>query len=243
MPDKKEQSLFPTVYKPKTKLEDSSNQKTFHQNYLHDYMQSQHDTMDKLTHLILDLQQFVKDNQHVQQGKFDGMNQKLLAQESLSSNLLTSFANHQLMSKSFQEKLLAIECLIKENANVLANETIMNQAILDQVSYQEQAVISLGEQFQNYTFIANQMQKNMEKVDKNYETVTEKLEVQEIFHQTLIEKMDATEANMSKITRQIDVLKHLLFERISYLSDKLEANFKSISKPVQRFLLQKEKQD
>ncbi|MFT8322172.1 MAG: hypothetical protein ABF649_14835 [Bacillus sp. (in: firmicutes)] len=242
MSDKKKSPLASPVYTPETSKTDFPNQKMYHQNFLQDHLQNQQIAYDKLTELILAMQQTINKNQHVQQGKFEKMNHKLLTQESISNELLTSIADQQSTSKSYENKLEALEVLAAENTKVLAKEATINQAILDQVSYQEQTVRSLTSQIQDFSNLSNQMNDKLDKADKNYQHVAETLELQEIFHQTLVEKMDANEANMNKITRELDMLKSIIFERFHSLTDKLETNFKSISKPVQRFFLQKEKE-
>jgi hypothetical protein len=51
--------------------------------------------------------------------------------------------------------------------------------------------------------------------------------------------MDSNEASMSKIARELDTLKSIIYERFTFLLKKWETNFKSLSKPVQRIFIQK----
>ncbi|WP_445487086.1 hypothetical protein [Niallia sp. 03133] len=239
MPSKYVQTHASIIYKPEQRVEDFPNQKTFHHNFSQDYMHKQQIGQEKLTELILQLQQTSNKNEDTQNKRLDTMNHKLLKQENLSTDLLNSISDQRASSLSFHEKLEALEVLLKQNTQAVANEAIINQAILDQVSYQELTVATATNKLDDFVQIANQMQKQLEKAEDNYHEVSEKLELQEIFHQIILEKMDENEANINKISRQLDTLKSILFERFNFLVEKWETNFKSLSEPVQRFFLQK----
>ncbi len=62
--------------------------------------------------------------------------------------------------------------------------------------------------------------------------MTSKIEMQDVYHQTVMERLEQQEANTYKISRQLENLRAVIFERINYLAEKIEIQTKHTIKSL-----------
>jgi len=70
------------------------------------------------------------------------------------------------------------------------------------------------------------MSLQLEKQEERYDEIAKQLEVQEVFHSTVMERLDVQEALTQKLIRQLENLRTVVYERASFISQRVEENFK-----------------
>jgi len=236
MPYSKEDNETPKVFHGNMNEAAVTNQKSYHQNYLQSHLEKQKEAAANLSLLLAQLEQKMEIAAKETNLKID--HQKTAALE-----LLSDVQEHRFATESVQNELQSIKTAIQQNNETLDKEEMMNHAILEQLSFQEQAITSLSSQIQEYSQVNMDVKEKADKTEEMYQEITEKLDIQEVFHQTIIEKMEKHDAYFSKIIRQLDMLKAMIFERVHFITEKIESNIEAFAKPVQHFFLQKEKKD
>ncbi|PKG21650.1 hypothetical protein [Niallia nealsonii] len=226
----------PKIFQGKNSELATTNQKLYHQNYLQVHLEKQMKAAKNIAFLLEQLEQKT-DNATKE------TNRRINHQEMTALELLSGAKEHRLATEAIHSELLSVQTSVQKNSDTLDKEELMNNAILEQITFQEQAIISLSSQIKEYSEVNMEVKEKVDKTEELYSQVAEKLDLQEVFHQTIIEKMDKQEAYFSKITHQLDMLKSIIFERAHVITEHIETNINKLAKPVQHFFLQKEKKD
>lgn len=104
-------------------------------------------------------------------------------------------------------------------------------------SYFRITISNLTETLEDFKQSTAALQEKINQTEETQQHIEEKLELQEIFQKTVLEKVEDTDGKISKLSRQMDYLKEVIFERIEFLAAKFEDNLKSIVIPVQKFFI------
>ncbi|PAD27702.1 hypothetical protein CHH62_01175 [Niallia circulans] len=216
MPTKEHHSNSSKVYLPKLSAESLNNQSHFQHNYLQEYLFKQHKQNEQLMTLWYKFQEDLIEKQKKHLQHFNEIDSKLELNDSATKELLTKITD-------------------------LDNETSTIEAQLDTLILlaEEQKELTREE----FNQLAADVKTKITETETNYQHIAEKLDLHEIFQQTLLESMKETTGSVNKISRQLDHLKEVIFERVHYLAEKIENNIKSISQPIQRFFVSSEKDE
>ncbi|GKU82862.1 hypothetical protein [Niallia sp. NCCP-28] len=226
----------PKIFQGKNSKLAATNQKLYHQNYWQSHLEKQMETANNIALLLEQLE-------HKMDSATKETNLRINHQETAALELLSSAKEHRLATEAIHSELLSVQTLIQKNSDTLDKEELINNTILEQIAFQEQAITSLSSQIKDYSEVNMEVKEKVDKTEELYSQVAEKLDLQEVFHQTLIEKMEKQEAYFSKITHQLDMLKSIIFERVHVITEHIETNMNKLTKPIQHFFLQKEKKD
>ncbi|MHC0035613.1 hypothetical protein [Pseudoneobacillus sp. C159] len=220
------------VFTPK-KRDNLSNQQSYRLNYLSEYLseqmkqnQSITENLNKITSSMNETQkdQVIKMNEIIsgQQQQTLQSNQfinKILSQEKINEEIITSLnqlkGNHIEMGKSLQ------------------TEQQINQAILDQLNFQDQQFRETNKRLENYVTLATKLSEQLLIQEQILKGMGQKLDVQDVYHTTVMNKLEKQEALNEKIIRQIDHLKSIVYERATLILEKVEQSFQSTSEYFQ----------
>ncbi|HEO8418277.1 hypothetical protein [Niallia sp. FSL W8-0635] len=231
------------VYLPKLPAESLNNQSRFQHNYLQDYLLNQQRQSENLSTLVTKFQEdsFEKQEEHFRQ--INAISSKMELNDSVTKELLTRLAALDQETSKIEEQLNSLFLLSKEQKEIMKEESLRHTALFDQLSFQEQDISLISQKMDEFNHLAAEMKTKFDTTETSYHNISEKLDLQEVFHQTILESMEETNGNVNKLSRQIEHMKEILFERVHYLAEKIENNVKSIAQPIHRFFLQSEKDE
>lgn len=212
------------VFTPKKPL-NLSNQDSFRLNYLSNFIANQAEQNQMLNNSIDQVIQTVNTNHQVQDNKMDQIIKENHIQKEKSEVFLEKVENHE---KTAEDILLSIERISTHHDQLnesIKNEQLLNQAILDQLSFQDTQLRHTNSQLENYVTLANQLSEQLIIQEKLLKEMEQKLQVQDIYHSTVMQKLDNQDAVNEKILRQIDHLRSVVYESVNDVIEKLEKSF------------------
>lgn len=214
-------------------MANSNNQNSYHFNYLEQLLKKQQEINDNLSITVQTLDQKLKTSQHKQVQQFKDLNFKLAQTEAVSNQVMETVKGQETISNQIIEKLEDMDKSLVKNQE---SEGLINQAILDQLSFQDQTSKQMFHKLNDYESMATKLNSQLEKHDELFKEVSEKLELQEVFHKTVLERMDQQDALSEKIMRQLEHIRSTLFERANTILEKIEENFSKSKSLIQRFI-------
>ncbi|CAI9392033.1 hypothetical protein ACTQ5K_22005 [Niallia sp. Sow4_A1] len=231
------------VYLPKLPAESLNNQSHFQQNYLQDYLLTQKLQNEYLATLVTKFQEESLEKQEKHFKQINAIDSKLQLNDSVTKDLLTKLAVLDEDTAKIEEQLASLVTLSKEQKEIINEESLRNTALFDQLTFQEQDISLIAKKMDEFNDLATDMKTKLDETESSYHNISEKLDIQEIFHKTIIENIEETNGNVNRLSRQIEHMKEILFERVHFLAEKIENNVKSIAQPIQRFFLHSEKDE
>lgn len=238
MSEKNNQKVRKRVYTPDLPSDIFHNQSLFHQNFLQTTMNKQLLMNEDINQSISLLQSHMQNTDMEQFQKLDTISQNMHKQDVVLNELIKQHSTHQNQTKEMIEKMTTLENASTENKKWFDQESDIHHAILDQLAFQDTAISTLNNKMTELKILSEELINHLEKAETFQKNVNEKLDMQEIIQQTITDQISETDASLNKVMMQLDVLKAIIFERIHYLSEKIEANFVKITKPVQKFFVQ-----
>ena len=163
-------------------------------------------------------------DEQIKRMEFQIENQQIL-QKQMTNNL-------QKLELVINEKLDQITGDQKELAQIVDKEELIHQAILAQLGTQDQSTLSLLKKMNEFEMVNRQLSDLVKNQLINQSEITSKLELQDVYHQTVMERLDQQEAVSHKVNRQLDSLKAVIFERIGHLAEKIELQSKNTIKSI-----------
>ncbi|KAB2330208.1 hypothetical protein F7731_20725 [Cytobacillus depressus] len=246
--------IVPNLYNKKLQIKDTPNQDSFRVNYLQEVLQQQeainrklsdaYEEIDvQLTESFKDMHQILKRSSSKQDKDIVDIMIRLENQEEMMQQFLGKMHNQESNNKIILDRLSELEKRNIQIAESLKNESLINQAILDQVSVQHASTEALAGKINEFESIAENFSGQLMKQETIYEEISKQLEVQEVFHTTVMQRLDEQEALVQKIGRQLDNFRSVFFERVTYLSDKMESGIRQLVRPVKSYFIQPEEKE
>lgn len=271
-----------------------SNQGTYRLNFLEEVIKEQQTVNTRLsetyedmkTHLedsFVDMRKLVKSAAGKQSNHIGHLTAKIEKQDAFLTGFLEMMHEREKENDLLNKRLAALEGINKEILEILENEEPVNQKILEQVSCQEAATQALSRKFDKFEAFSEEAVSNFKAQEEMKAELSKKLDVQEVFHNTVMERLNQQFASFSeeaekkfktqeqlkeelnkklreqeqasksimerlhrqeaiteKISRQLDHLKSIVFERASHLTERFEKSIKQLAKPVHSFFVHQE---
>lgn len=204
----------------------SSNQTFLRVNYMQEFIKNQQFVNTELSNAAMNVNNVLQESRSEQTQQFNSIYNQLEKQEAVTTPLLTNIETQQTFSKMMSERLTALEKLNTDVLKKIQNEDHISQAIIDQLTLQDQSIRDLAGRFKSYEGLQETMAGQLDLHVELEEQINEKLQMQEVFHQSVMERISHQEALTEKVSRDLDHLKTVVFERVSYLAEKVEDHFK-----------------
>ncbi|MEK4922818.1 hypothetical protein MKX78_12920 [Cytobacillus sp. FSL R5-0569] len=221
----------------------TSNQDVFRKNYLSDLLEQQsqlnhkvskqhRDLQHQLEETYEDLMSYAKDESIRHEKNMQQYNEDWTA---LQSAYQAQEQNQLEMNGYLQQ----IENKNEELLIQLRTSQSSYEALLAQSSIQETAILELSRKLDNLEKPTEKILEELTVITDDQATIKDKIETQDIYHQSVMEKLESQDALNEKLSRQIDHLKSIIFERTAYLTE----NFKSLISPVKSFFVHHEEKN
>ena len=241
--------IVPNLYNKNPQIEKQLNQDSFRLNYLEEILHEQKlvnnqlsDTYEKMDMQISESLKGIHHNIERTSSKHNKDFVRLMDRLNKQDNVIIQFLEALNAQDAANQVIIKrLEELEERNAIILKKleqESLINQAVLDQVSYQHASTEVLTGKIGQFESFSHDLTNQLNKQEAVYEELSNKLEVHEVFHKTVMERLDEQEAVSQKISRQLENLRSSLYERASFLSEKIESGFKQLLKPVQSYFIQ-----
>ncbi|MEK5102873.1 hypothetical protein MKX83_12915 [Cytobacillus sp. FSL M8-0252] len=222
------------------KEKNTSNQDVYRKNYLSDLLEEQsqlnhkvskqhRDLQHQLEETYEDLMSFAKDESIRHEKNIQQYNEDWTA---LQSAYQAQEQNQLEMNGYLQQ----IENKNEELLIQLRTSQSSYETLLAQSSIQETAILELSRKLDNLEKPTEKILEELTVITDDQATIKDKIETQDIYHQSVMEKLESQDALNEKLSRQIDHLKSIIFERTAYLTE----NFKSLISPVKSFFVHHE---
>ncbi|MBO1005111.1 hypothetical protein [Pseudogracilibacillus auburnensis] len=160
-------------------------------------------------------------------GQLEDLQENIRKHEDYEEGLNEWLMNLDDKSNHIQATLEAEELVKKELLKQLQSVTQSNEAVRLQLGEFESANAQLTQKVNEQAEVQKQ--------------ISEQLTSHEDTQQEVIKRMENQEALTDKILRQIEHIRSTLFERTSYLAEKIENSYKLTSSYVHHLMLPKEK--
>lgn len=223
----------PQVYRPRKKTPISSNQQVFKLNYLQNILEEQSTINKTLTHSVEQVNQSIEKSNDHHQRSLNQMFMKLEEQAIISNQLKQYILQQEEIKKELLDRMNTVERTSLALMDKFEADSLLTEAILKQQSTQDDALMKISANLEENESVAEQLKKH----EVLYEDFAKKIEVQEIYHKTVMERLDQHEGLIRKLHGELDHLRSIVFERTTYILEKLEGHFNRITKPIQRFFI------
>jgi predicted transcriptional regulator len=170
----------------------------------------------------------VNESKYEQQQHFQYVLQELEHQEARTTPIIQNITKQDEANKILLHRLDKIEAFNHEIIKKYEKEGVVNQAIIDQLTIQDSAIQRLSKNIEQYGGQNKSLSEQIEDQNNMYEEIVSTFELQEAFHKTILERLNHQEALSQKMSRDLDSLRAVLFERISYVIEKIDDNYKQI---------------
>ncbi|MDM5207769.1 hypothetical protein [Cytobacillus kochii] len=221
----------------------TSNQDVFRKNYLSDLLEEQsqlnhkvskqhRDLQHQLEETYEDLMSYAKDESIRHEKNMQQYNEDWTA---LQSAYQAQEQNQLEMNGYLQQ----IENKNEELLIQLRTSQSSYETLLAQSSIQETAILELSRKLDNLEMPTEKILEELTVITDDQAAIKDKMETQDIYHQSVMEKLESQDALNEKLSRQIDHLKSIIFERTAYLTE----NFKSLISPVKSFFVHHEEKN
>jgi hypothetical protein len=138
---------------------------------------------------------------------------------------------------------------LEQQFSAFSEEKAENYGIQEQIKEEINKNFGLQEVYHNkvierleqqFAAFSEEAEKKLNTQEQMKEELNKKLGVQEQASKSIMERLNRQEAITEKISRQLDNLKSVVYERASHLSERFEKSFKQLAKPVHSFFVNQE---
>lgn len=219
----------PLLYKQSTTVEATSNQQIFRRNYLHEFMENQQHMNGELKHASTHLNTLLQETKHEQHKYYQELTKQLVDQEKRTVPLLENINKQEEVYELFIQKFSAIDSFNKDIIKKHEEDGVMNQTIIDQLTLQDTAINQFAKKLDQFKEQHSNVSEQLVSQKEINDQILNTIEIQESFHKTILERLDQQEAINLKTSRELDSLKATIFERISFVVEKIEENYRQIT--------------
>lgn len=234
----KNSNVEPNIFHMKNK-DISSNQKEFRVNFLQQLLLEQLKMNHSLRNSVEHVSKSLQITNSTQTNHHQLMIDKLHNHEQFYEHMQQYIQKQEMTNELILNKLTALEERNEAILEKMEAERLLTQAILDQQSTHDQALSKLTANLEEEESVITQIKKQ----DELFNEFNSKLELQEVFHNTVMERLDQQEGIMKKIIGELDHLRSIIYERASHIAEKIEENVRLITKPIQHFIVKKDKKE
>lgn len=219
----------PTIFKNPSTLKLSSNQESFRKNYLQEFIKQQSDMNASLKNSSIEVNMLVNETKVEQLQQFSHVIKQLDQQNQRTTPLLENINKQEEIYHTLLERFEAVDQFNDKLIKKYENEGLINQVIVDQLTIQDTEINQISKKVEEYRNLNYSLTEQLEEQIRINGDILNSIELQESFHKTILERLDHQDAINQKMSREIDNLKATLFERISFVVDKIEENYKQIT--------------
>ncbi|WP_318508922.1 hypothetical protein [Bacillus sp. T3] len=215
-----------------------SNQQVYHQHYMEEMLKSQERINQKLSQSIKSIGDLLETRNNDQQESNTAMTTRM---EKHEINQMTILNNLTALEKTVLEKLANMNKEQQALIQLVDQEEILHQALLAQLTTQDQTTNRLMSKLKELE--ENLLAEINSQIQDSNRKLSSKIEVHDVYHQTVMERIDQQEAHTHKLNRQLDTLKSVIYERFSLLTEKIELQSKQMLKTFSGYFFKPSKRE
>lgn len=206
------------------------NQDTFHIDYLSELIDEQKKVNQSLSGAFRELEKLLQqhENKHIKDNQDIGKRLSELRQMNLQ---------HEKFESRVMDWLAKLDDKNMKLQELAENEGALKQEFMDQINNVRQSNDAIVSQLQKYESANEQIIIKMaEQFELQQKMMEDQFSQQDEVQKEVITRLENQEALTEKILRQIDHFRSILFERTSFLAEKIENGYKLTSAYVHKLL-------
>ncbi|MBM6619473.1 hypothetical protein [Bacillus suaedaesalsae] len=207
----------------------NSNQHLYRTSPMTKFIEEQQKVNERISESYTDVYDLMKVAKTEQNKYFTEVITQIQKQEHTQTRFGNRMEQQELVNQTLLDRILHLEKINLEMKKKLESDEIIHQAILDGLTAQDNFGQKISQKIFENEGMLDTINDQLSKQEELYKNLSETLALQEAFHKTIMERLDQQEAITQKISRQIDHLKSIIFERFSFITEKLENSWKTTS--------------
>lgn len=221
----------PNVYKNKEEIA-TQNQSEYKFNFLTELVREQRDANDSLHHSFRDLIMLYE-----QQG--NAHTDQLMELGNHLNELRVISGEHERFEHNVIDMLSKLD---KGYEVVLENDDKLREELFEQISVIGKTNEEIVSRLEKYDTANEQLAKKLSEQLEMQKQLAERVDQQEGKQDAVSSRLENQEALTEKILREIHHIRTILFERTSYLAEKIENGYKATSSYIYKLISGSEKQ-
>ncbi|SHG01869.1 hypothetical protein [Ornithinibacillus halophilus] len=225
--------LHPDVYQNNSDIEEP-NQDYFQTDYFKDLLAEQKKLNETLTKNVKNI------NKRHQQYELSQLEKWRSVSEQLDF-IKEGQNHHEKFEREAREWLIMLEERNKELHQLLEQEGDSKQEILEEIQKISQTNEEIASKLTQYESFSEQLTEQMNQLVELHHGISNQMKKQEGKQDEVISSVENQEALMEKTLRQVDFVRSVLFERTSFLADKIENSYNLTSSMIYKLVTGTEK--
>lgn len=143
---------------------------------------------------------------------------------------------HQIFEKQTREWMIMLERNSQELHRIVENNSTINEDILKEINQIHQSNEQIMQQIMNVYQANEQFSNKMDELSDQQKSIAEQVMKQDDKQNNVIDRLENQEALMEKSYRQLSTLRSILFERTSFVAEKIEESYQLTASALYKFL-------
>lgn len=225
--------LHPTLFKNDRALQEP-NQEYFKSDYLKEVLYGQSKMNESFQSELKKMRVTMQKQQFLEEKRWNEIVVDIVG-------LKVDSGRHQQFEKQTREWIAILEKNSQELHRIVTENSSINQEILNEIHRIHQSNEEIVEQLVNFDKASQEITSKINEIADKQDVMVEHVATQNKNHGSVLEHLENQEALMEKSNRQLDNLRSILFERTSFIADKIEESYKLTSSYIYKFLTGSEK--
>ncbi|RSD26152.1 hypothetical protein [Mesobacillus subterraneus] len=218
-------SVSPLVFNRDENAAERSNQSLYRLNFLEEVLNEQQKLNNELTGSVTHFDASLEKNRHEQYTQFQELISFLTKQENISERVMENISEQKESTSGIDEKLLKLEGMHEQFAKAFLSKELTNQAILDQLAHQQAMIQELNRKLLEYEDVTTALVVQAKKQEELQNIITKHDDLQGIFHETIMERLDKQDAASGTISDQLGEINTSLSAKATAIMDKIEHQY------------------
>ncbi|WP_047985745.1 hypothetical protein [Ornithinibacillus californiensis] len=218
----------PNLYKNRTSINEP-NQTIYQSDYLKDLLAEQSKMNDTFQQTMKNLRITFQKHQYSEAKKWREVNENL-------DELKKNNEQHEEFEQQTREWITMLERNSQELHRIVEQNGTINQDILSEINRIHSSNDEIMKQLAAFHAANEQVSSKMGELADQQKLMTEQVSAQDNKQDKVLEQLENQEALMEKSYRQLSTLRSILFERTSFVAEKIEESYKLTSSVLYKFL-------
>lgn len=228
-----DQDKHPLVYKNDQQILEP-NQGYFHKDYFQEMINEQKEINQMLTQAFHEVKTLHHREQQANAGKWQNIGDQLKA-------IREREGKHETFERQVMEWLAKLDDNNKQLQQGIEKEDSMKKDVAVRVDSLNKSSREIITYMESYDAVNKQMIEEMNDIAERNKEMADQIDKQDHAQKTTLDRLEKQEALMEKVHRQINEFRAILFERSSYIAEKIEDSYNLTSSYVYNLMSSSEK--
>jgi chromosome segregation ATPase len=221
-------STHPNLFQTRKPIE-TQNQDYFHSDYMRDLLTNQKELQESLENALKSFKITFQKHQYSDDKRWRDINKQI-------QELSQSSEKHDSFMTQAREWLHVLENNNVELQKIIQSDSIVKENMKEEITRIHESNREMVGQLASYENLNEQLVTKMNELVELYQSMSTKITEQSNKQDTVIDNLEKQEAMMEKSYRQLNNLRSILYERTSYVAEKIEESYKLTSSILYKFL-------